>query len=150
MDDLLSLGETLQRASAALVGDDIPDESKGDGLPVLQVVVIGASVRLQIQLAPCGSQHTARRPPSFFAWHLHPSFEVLASCWLVSTLSALLCEASALFTLEIRFRAVFMFFSVSGCGQVSSPEFSHRPCCSGEYPSDMLTHGAWGSRGPGP
>lgn len=52
MDDLLSLGETLQRASAALVGDDIPEESKGDGLPVLQVVVIGASVRLQIPLVP--------------------------------------------------------------------------------------------------
>lgn len=44
MDDLLSLGETLQRASAALVGDDIPDETKADGLPVLQVVVVGASV----------------------------------------------------------------------------------------------------------
>ena len=44
MEDLTSLGETLQQASAALVGDDLEDTKSGPE-PVLQLVVIGAAVR---------------------------------------------------------------------------------------------------------
>ncbi|CAI6012904.1 unnamed protein product [Closterium sp. NIES-65] len=47
MDDLISLGETLQQASSALVGDDLPDpddsrSSSASSSPVIQLVVLGA------------------------------------------------------------------------------------------------------------
>ncbi|GJP35777.1 hypothetical protein CLOM_g20304 [Closterium sp. NIES-68] len=46
MDDLISLGETLQQASSALVGDDLPDpddsRSSSGSSPVIQLVVLGA------------------------------------------------------------------------------------------------------------
>ncbi|CAI7778388.1 unnamed protein product [Closterium sp. NIES-54] len=42
MDDLISLGETLQQASSALVGDDIQADPRSGSAPVIQLLVIGA------------------------------------------------------------------------------------------------------------
>ncbi|GJP31193.1 hypothetical protein CLOM_g9880 [Closterium sp. NIES-68] len=42
MDDLISLGETLQQASSALVGDDIQADPRSGSAPVIQLLVVGA------------------------------------------------------------------------------------------------------------